>query len=181
MPPKRRRRASPLPQGLAAGEQLRRNKLPGNDTSELAWVGTQVLEVSEIALEHRLTACGLSRNNRHPRCANKYASIGPNTVSTLKAEQTASGELQDDVIVISDDDEPQCSKKLCKNNPYCLNYLGQDQWEDEGASVHFARDREANLQPFSLSQTTLEKLSSKPSNSAKIPYLILGTQIFQSV
>jgi hypothetical protein len=135
MAPKRRRRASPLPKGLAAGEQLKRNRLPGNDASELAWVGTEVLEVSEITHEHRLTACGLSRKNRHPHCANKYASIGLSSVSTLKAEKpTASGELHDDVIVISDDDEPQCSKKLCKNNPYCLNYLGQDKWENEGMS-----------------------------------------------
>ncbi|KAJ8496755.1 hypothetical protein ONZ45_g12333 [Pleurotus djamor] len=46
------------------------------------------------------------------------------------------GELRDDVIVISDDDlEPECTKKTCKNNPNCLNYLGQDIWEsEEGAA-----------------------------------------------
>lgn len=38
----------------------------------------------------------------------------------------------EDIIVISDDDAPSCSKKDCKTNPNCLNYLGQESWEDEG-------------------------------------------------
>ena len=41
----------------------------------------------------------------------------------------------DDVIVISDDEGPMCTNKICKYNPYCLNYLGQDKWEDSGESV----------------------------------------------
>lgn len=38
----------------------------------------------------------------------------------------------DDVIVISDDEAPKCNAKTCKWNPYCLNHLGQEKWQDEG-------------------------------------------------
>ncbi|TFY64882.1 hypothetical protein EVJ58_g2344 [Rhodofomes roseus] len=45
--------------------------------------------------------------------------------------KVAEGELEDDIIVISDDEAPRCTSKACKSNPYCLNYLGQEKWEDE--------------------------------------------------
>jgi ubiquitin carboxyl-terminal hydrolase 48 len=37
-----------------------------------------------------------------------------------------------DVVIISDDETPSCSKKYCSKNPNCLNYLAQDRWEDAG-------------------------------------------------
>ena len=37
-----------------------------------------------------------------------------------------------DVVIISDDETPTCSKKHCSKNPNCLNYLAQDRWEDSG-------------------------------------------------
>lgn len=134
MPPKRKRRGSPSSRGLIAGEVLKRSTLPGNSTLPWGWVGTEVVDVSQITREHLLMACGLSARNTHPLCRNNYA---------LEAEERDSpqaptpklpvnGEPNDDVIVISDDEEPICSKKACKNNPNCLNYLGQDLWEDEG-------------------------------------------------
>lgn len=76
--------------------------------------------------------CGLSRRSKNPFCVNKYAHKPEKRSSPVPKRDVADGELQDDVIVISDDEPPPCSKKLCKNNPNCLNYLGQDTWEDEG-------------------------------------------------
>lgn len=134
MASKRKRRASPVPKGLAAGEQLQRSTLTGSDSSAWGWVGTEVLDASEITQEHRLIACGLSKRNRYPICPNKYAPTDKQKASPRDEVTLPSvdGELDDDVIVISDDEPQQCSKKICKNNPNCLNYLGQEKWEDEG-------------------------------------------------
>ncbi|RDB21476.1 Ubiquitin carboxyl-terminal hydrolase 48 [Hypsizygus marmoreus] len=133
MPPKRKRRMSPESKGLAPGEKLKRNALPGNNSSPWAWVGTEVVRPSDITSEHLLVSCGLSKRNKHPVCPNKYASISRNDVQPSKTSQSsaADGELDDDVIVISDDEGPVCSPKTCKSNPNCLNYLGQEAWEDE--------------------------------------------------
>ena len=137
MTSKRKRRASPTPKGLAAGEQLNRDTLTGNDsTSAWGWVGTEVLDASHITKEHRMLTCGLSRRSRHPFCSNKYASVNKKRASP-RQEPTANGELADDVIVISDDEPSPCSKKSCKNNPNCLSYLGQDKWEDRGTQLLF--------------------------------------------
>lgn len=137
MPPKRMRRASPAPAGLSAGERLKRTKLAGSHSySAWGWVGTEVTDALDITQEHLLATCGFSKNSPHPLCANKYAVCpkveAPRRKSQKAREPKAEGELEDDVIVISDDDAPSCSNKGCKSNPYCLNYLGQEKWENEG-------------------------------------------------
>lgn len=134
MPPKRKRRGSPSSRGLNAGEVLKRSTLPGNSTTTWGWVGTEVLDVSQLTREHLLMACGLSARNTHPLCRNKFAlKVERRDSSRAPTPKTpVDGELNDDVIVISDDEGPTCSKKACKTNPNCLNYLGQDLWEDEG-------------------------------------------------
>lgn len=38
----------------------------------------------------------------------------------------------DDVVIISDDEGTSCNQKICKTNPNCLNYVGQEAWESEG-------------------------------------------------
>lgn len=133
MPLKRKRRASPSLKGLAAGETLKRSRLHGA-SSLWGWVGTEVMSTSTITQEHLLSTCGFSRKSPYPFCANKYALPSEERVGSVpKRHPTpAKGELEDDVIVISDDETPLCTKKQCKGNPNCLNYLGQEQWEDEG-------------------------------------------------
>lgn len=76
-------------------------------------------------------SCGLSRRSNNPCCANKYAHKPEKQSSPTSKRETAGGELGDDVVVVSDDEPPPCSKKLCKTNPNCLNYLGQETWKDE--------------------------------------------------
>ncbi|KAH9951255.1 cysteine proteinase [Amylocystis lapponica] len=133
MPPKRARRASPAPTGLSAGERLKRAKLSGNTQyTAWGWVGTEVTDASEITQEHRLATCGFSKNSIYPLCANKYSVVAQPAPAKEKATGSkAAGELEDDVIVISDDEGPSCSSRGCKGNPYCLNYLGQEKWEDK--------------------------------------------------
>jgi ubiquitin carboxyl-terminal hydrolase 48 len=143
MSTKRKRRASPTTTGLAAGEQLKRSTLPGNESSVWGWVGTEVLDASHITKEHRMITCGLSKRSRHPFCPNKYASF--RRKRSPPQESAATGELDDDVIVISDDEQPQCSKKSCKNNPNCLNYLGQEKWEDEGKPLSFIAYKQVRI------------------------------------
>ncbi|CDO68332.1 hypothetical protein BN946_scf184799.g59 [Trametes cinnabarina] len=133
MPSKRTRRASPGLIGLSAGERLKRTKLTGNaDYSSWGWVGTEVTDASAITQEHRLATCGFSKNTSYPLCRNKHVEKSK-TPPSGKAEivgPSESLEAADDVIVISDDEGPPCSSKACKHNPYCLNYLGQEKWDD---------------------------------------------------
>lgn len=133
MPVKRKRRVSFSSQGLAPGEHLNRSTLPGNNNSPWGWVGTEVVNAADITNEHRLVTCGLSKRNKFPLCRNKYSGdIQMKPQEPTLRQSTVDGELEEDVIVISDDEEPECSRKACKFNPNCLNYLGQDDWEDEG-------------------------------------------------
>ncbi|KAJ6497048.1 hypothetical protein C8R47DRAFT_1184375 [Mycena vitilis] len=132
MPPKRKRDASPLTSnGLAAGEPLKRTA-HAVASSSWGWVCSEVTNTAAITQEHLSAACGLSKRNTHPFCRNKYAKRpaknGPKKPSTL-----INGEIEEDIIVISSDDEEDmnCTKRLCKNNPNCLNYLGQKKWEHE--------------------------------------------------
>lgn len=135
MPPKRPRRTSPAAQGLSAGEKLKRAKLSGNEHLAWSWVGTEATSAADIAPEHLLATCGFSRRNNHPFCPNRYAAAPPNAAASTTEGQpsaSASGELEDDIIVVSDEESSACGSKICKSNPNCLNYLGQEKWEDEG-------------------------------------------------
>ncbi|KAF9218284.1 cysteine proteinase, partial [Gyrodon lividus] len=138
MPPKRKRRASPPPKGLPAGEPLKRAKLAGSESSTWGWVGTEASDPSHITLGHRLMTCGLSGRNGNPFCGNKYVSKPemPKLAPSAENSETsvAKGELENDIIIVSDDEPPPCNKKVCKNNPNCLNYLGQEKWENEEAA-----------------------------------------------
>ncbi|OCH88183.1 cysteine proteinase [Obba rivulosa] len=154
MPPKRTRRSSPAAAGLSAGDRLKRAKLAGNSTySAWGWVGTEVSDASEITQDHRLATCGFSKNGPHPLCLNKYAA----KPTSSEAEETekptqrvpVKGELEDDVIVISDDETPSCDAKSCKGNPFCLNHLGQEKWENEDKA------REAFLKVQDLGENPL--------------------------
>ncbi|KAL0946674.1 hypothetical protein HGRIS_012863 [Hohenbuehelia grisea] len=136
---KRKRRASPSSKGLAAGEQLKRSTLAGHAPLTWSWVGTEVQDIAQITQEHLLLTCGLSKRNKHTFCGNKYSPTRAGEIPIPKPlkdrlDEPEEGELASDVIVISDDESPSCSKRSCKNNPNCLNYLGQEQWEDEGAA-----------------------------------------------
>ncbi|TFK42426.1 hypothetical protein BDQ12DRAFT_644097 [Crucibulum laeve] len=129
MAPKRKRRASPAAKGLAPGEQLKRSALLSDPS--WSWVGIEASDTSEITADHLLTTCGFSNRNLHPFCPNKYAPKEENVCKEEKSSVVSKGELEDDVIIISDGEGLQCTKKTCKGNPNCLNYLGQDKWEDE--------------------------------------------------
>ena len=135
MAPKRKRNASLPPRGLAPGELLKRNAITLG--SPWGWVGTEVTDLADITLEHRMLACNLSQRNDIPYCRSKFgAKEDEGNAQNSRERQlplsSVDGELDDDIIVISDDEQPSCSKKLCKTNPNCLNYLGQEMWEDEG-------------------------------------------------
>lgn len=140
MPPKRTRRGSPSAAALAAGDRLKRAKLTGNDYySAWGWVGNEVTDPGHITTEHRLATCGFSKRSPWSLCANRFGSTTKPATERPKVETEepiADGELKEDIIVISDDEGPSCSNKNCKSNPFCLNYLGQEKWEDEGMSVH---------------------------------------------
>ncbi len=97
---------------------------------------------SEITDQHRMATCGFSSNSTYPLCPNKYSEkrkFSPTKEESPQTKQphehadaSAQAGTVDDVIVISDDEGPTCGSKTCKQNPYCLNYLGQDTWEDAG-------------------------------------------------
>ena len=135
MAPKRKRNSSLPPKSFASGELLKRNAITSG--SPWGWVGTEVTELADITLEHRLLACNLSQKNDIPYCLSKFTTKedeihAKNSREPQPLLPSVDGELDDDIIIISDDEQPSCSKKLCKANPNCLNYLGQELWEDEG-------------------------------------------------
>ena len=136
MPPKRPRRATPPAQGLSAGERLKRARLSGHDYHAWGWVGTDVHDPADITQEHCSATCGFSDAATPPFCGNRFreSSKVPRPKQD-SSSATAAGELEDDIIVVSDDDVPVCSPKMCKSNPNCLNYLGQEKWESEGTQA----------------------------------------------
>ena len=103
------------------------------------WVGVEVTKSVGMTQDHILATCNLSPRNRNVRCTNKYSSDGVRKKATVVSKSLyglpTTSDL-DNIIIISDSDDDEsaesCSKKICKRNPYCLNYLGQEMWENEG-------------------------------------------------
>ncbi|KAF8643800.1 hypothetical protein AX16_008818 [Volvariella volvacea WC 439] len=126
MPLKRKRR--PSPHARAPESAVSSNKLlvsrPG--ASLWGWVGSEVFTPDQITREHILATCGFSKARNYAFCPNKYR-------VARQSGHDDSGASEEDVIIVSDDDNPQCSKIKCRLNPNCLNYLGQEKWEDAGA------------------------------------------------
>lgn len=133
MPPKRKRRGSVPSKGLTFEDDLKRTAPSKDSALPWSWVGTEITDVAVITLEHLLATCGLSERNCYPHCPNKYTFF--KNAEMKGSSSSAEGEPEDDVIVISDDDAPPCTKKLCRANPNCLNYLGQEKWEEEGPFI----------------------------------------------
>jgi len=133
MPPKRKRREA-NGNGLAAGQTIDRSALQGNNKSNWWWAGTEVFDAASITNEYYLAACGLSSRNRRSICANKYVEDTKSTRRNTPPKKDSGMDIGDDVIVVSEDSGPTCTKKSCKTSPFCLNYLGQDKWENEGLS-----------------------------------------------
>ena len=90
-------------------------------TPRYPWLAS-IQSASEVRIEHVLALCGLGLLAKTPLCPNKF-------------QKTADSEGS--VVDVSDGEDEtahNCSKVKCKNNPYCLNYLGQERWENEGQS-----------------------------------------------
>ena len=93
--------------------------------------------VGDITPVHRLRAAGLlftKKRRPHPS-----RSIGDSQAKTKEPpiqRPEADPEDIDDVIVVSDsEDDLACNKKDCRDNPFCLNHLGQDKWDDSGMLI----------------------------------------------
>jgi hypothetical protein len=128
----KRKRRQNQNDGLAAGERLKRHKLASDDwDSPWGWVGTGVTDVSRITEEHLLATCNFSRRSRLPLCANKYQKCSTKSVDLVETVESGEEQVQE-VIIISEDGTPTCSKRNCSKNPNCLNYIAQDRWEDAG-------------------------------------------------
>ncbi|KAI9508309.1 cysteine proteinase [Russula earlei] len=135
---KRKRRQNQQHEGLSAGERLKRHKLTsdlvGDGDSPWGWVGTSVNDASGITEEHLLATCGFSCRSHHLFCANKYrkrtAKIAHPPDAVVSGKEPAN-----DIVIVSDDETPPCSKRHCSKNPNCLNYLAQDRWEDAESAL----------------------------------------------
>jgi len=127
-------------------------------TPRYPWL-TLIQSESDVGIEHVLALCGLGPLARTSLCPNKFQHHQPQQPQPQRAwagadskgdgddvlEASSSGD-NDDNDDANDDDEGDhqdettitithnCSKVNCKNNPYCLNYLGQERWENEGQS-----------------------------------------------
>lgn len=134
MSTKRKRAAAQNSNGLAAGERLKRHKLASTFDSPWGWVGTEVKDASNISEEHLMASCGFARNSSGAYCPNRYTQNRSSTKASPVKDPIAEGELADDVIVVSDSESSslKCSKKACRKRPNCVNYVGQEKWEDKG-------------------------------------------------
>lgn len=129
---KRKRNTTAASKGLAVGERLNRNRLLAECDLRWNWIGTEVKHTSGITQELRLRAAGLVLTKSKRPCPNKFLKKSAEPQHVLR-RSVAEQEDPSDVIVISDgEDEALCDKKRCRDSPYCLNYVGQDKWEDEG-------------------------------------------------
>ncbi|KAF9475859.1 cysteine proteinase [Pholiota conissans] len=182
MAPKRRRNASILSKGLLPGKHLNRNVLPSSfSPSPWAWVGNDVLNAADITLENRLASCNLS-SKKQASCPNKYPAKVKGTNAALPRPSvptsSAEGELQDDIIVISDNEEPECSNKTCKTNPNCLNYLGQQAWQDADGPARDAFFRASNLSQDPSLQSRNEDLPVGLKNLGATCYANASLQVW---
>ena len=93
------------------------------------WIGSEVAHPKDITVAHRIRVAGLELYDGRRPCRNKYAKKLANGPSV-----TGATDANGDLITIDSEDELDifCSKRMCKDSPFCLNYLGQDLWEDEG-------------------------------------------------
>ena len=123
---KRKRRTAAQSNGLAPGETLDRAQLPGREELCWGWISS-VPDSTSISDDNFLRTCGFSPHSQPRFCCNKYARS-----STTGSEPLPVTDPDGDLIVVSDEEGPVCDKKSCQSNPYCLNYLGQKMWEDEG-------------------------------------------------
>ena len=86
----------------------------------------------DITLDHQLTAYGFTPKSGFASCQNRFSAS--KTRSEVLSEPKPNED--EDVIIISDDESSEativCSKKNCRGNPRCLNYMGQEVWENEG-------------------------------------------------
>lgn len=140
MAPKRKTAATPA--RVAPGKILRRANLAGNTSAPWAWVGLEVVSSAEITSEHRRISCGFSERNKHQLCRNTHSP------KAAKPKEPTPKESED-VIIISDDEEPVCTSKLCKTNPNCLNYIDTDCWLEEDATrTAFAKAIKLGHDPF---------------------------------
>ena len=119
-----KRKLSPAPDGKGKyilRDRYARSKLE-NDL-RWKWIGSEVTHFDDITLALCLRAAGLELQDGRGPCRNRFAG---------------------DVNLDSSADDKEldffCTKRRCKDSPFCLNFLGQEQWENEGASPVYCYD-----------------------------------------
>ena len=178
-----------VPSGLHAGERLKRDQLAGADIfTQWGWI-PKISDPSQIIPEHRLAACGFHDKIGKPICKNKYSmldepehkkrktDVAPKT--TLKLPE---GEDAGDIIVVSsDDEEPEyCTKKRCKENPQCVNYVGQIKLEN---GVLFSSLLSSETLPLKWENEALRAFSEvahlgpSPLHQSREPDLPIGLKV----
>ena len=170
---KRKRRAAAQPNGLTAGETLNRAQLPGREELYWGWISS-VPNATSISDDQFLRTCGFSPNSKPRFCPNQYAGSSDATF-----ELPPVTDPDGDLIVVSDDEGPVCDKKSCHSNPYCLNYLGQHMWEDEGVlsgDLHHAPSLNY-LGSSKKSYLKLVKLGSDPITRVREPGQPVGLKV----
>ncbi|KAJ3544080.1 hypothetical protein NMY22_g2917 [Coprinellus aureogranulatus] len=110
-----------------AEQTLKQFASPKDGPGRWSWVGTEIERPNDISRSHTLAAYGFTSQSGFSICPNKF----PARQSAAQTAVPQSELNEEEIIVISDDEAtPICSKKNCKGNPRCLNYMGQDVWEN---------------------------------------------------
>ncbi|KZT53991.1 cysteine proteinase [Calocera cornea HHB12733] len=143
MPPKGKRRGGP-PQPRPLSPTLARKRKRGSEDepsppSRWSWVKLDVKAADQINPKHMAWSCGFAEESGYTACVNKWSKEAKSKedkrkgkeVDTLPVEQVPKTEETQKSDVIDLTAPAPCDKKKCRDNPNCLNHLGQEAWEDE--------------------------------------------------
>ena len=102
-------------------------------TPRYPWLAS-IQSASDVKIEHILALCGLGPLSKTPLCPNKFQNTRDDVVELSDGDGDGDGDGDEDETITTthNNNNDSCSKVKCRNNPYCLNYLGQERWENQG-------------------------------------------------
>ncbi|KAG8960305.1 hypothetical protein FRC03_006787 [Tulasnella sp. 419] len=132
-------------------QSQKRIKFDSVDSLRWHWLDDTITTDAPIPLNHLLDTYAFTPGRWKNICPNKFVEKSPSKKTKSKAE----AKDKDGYILISSESEDEqssvCRIRDCRNNPQCLNYLGQTKWEDEDAAKEaFFSLHNLGMNPFLL-------------------------------
>lgn len=115
-------------------------QIPKKDEHLWDFVGTEALVKSDVTKLHIRTVYNLRLNEARPLCANNTFSSSFNKDADVEGDEDEVKVIPSDKIVETPKGKRKprvkiSCKRACKDNPNCLNWLGQERWEASGEHI----------------------------------------------